>query len=134
MQISSHCWSVNKNPSLPSKNPIRWPIVRDQVPPKLELEERLESAYPYVKGKIDRHGNFIEVPGTRVAISPYLKYETLKQFCVVSAKAIDEQFAGERHPFYGFTYEKKSTFLIPKTDPNSQLSTTNDSVEEKITE
>lgn len=48
----------------------------DQVPPNLPIQERLERAYPYVtsRGGIDAHGNFIEMVGERVAISPYRPY------------------------------------------------------------
>jgi hypothetical protein len=52
----------------------------DQVPPNLDLREKLEAAYPYVKlrGGIDEHGNFRELEGQRVAISPYQQYDTVE--------------------------------------------------------
>lgn len=52
----------------------------DQVPPNLPLREKLETAYPYVKlrGGIDEHGNFRELAGQRVAISPYQQYDTVE--------------------------------------------------------
>lgn len=48
----------------------------DQVPPRLDLRSRLEAAYPYVRmaGGLDQHGNFLEMEGQRVAISPYQAY------------------------------------------------------------
>ena len=51
----------------------------DQVPPRLPLKEKLEAAYPYVtyRGGIDAHGNFVNSPGSRVAISPYTDYTKL---------------------------------------------------------
>lgn len=50
----------------------------DQVPPRLPIRELLEEAYPYVKdaGGIDEHGNFVKMAGQRVAISPYMEYES----------------------------------------------------------
>ena len=50
----------------------------DQVPPDLQIKPMLECAYPYVKarGGIDQHGNFVELEGQRVAISPYVPYLT----------------------------------------------------------
>lgn len=51
----------------------------DQVPPRLPIKTKLEAAYPYVayNGGIDEHGNFLEEDGVRVAISPYVDYETI---------------------------------------------------------
>jgi hypothetical protein len=68
----------------------------DQVPPRLELQEMLEAAYPYVKerGGIDRHGNFKSLTGNRVAISPYLQYESLNKLHQASAIAIDQRLRG----------------------------------------
>ncbi len=50
----------------------------DQVPPRLPLRAMLEEAYPYVEdaGGLDEHGNFLEMEGQRVAISPYRVYES----------------------------------------------------------
>jgi len=51
----------------------------DQVPPRLSIGDRLRAAYPYTnyRGGIDDHGNFLELDGQRVAISPYQAYEDL---------------------------------------------------------
>jgi len=51
----------------------------DQVPPRLDLKERLEASYPYVKlrGGIDAHGRFRRLDAQRVAISPYRIYDDL---------------------------------------------------------
>lgn len=51
----------------------------DQVPPKLPLRPFLEIAYPYVRNGsgIDEHGNIVDLPGQRVAITPYQKYADL---------------------------------------------------------
>lgn len=48
----------------------------DQVPPNLQLRDKLEAAYPYVtlRGGIDEHGNFNALDHQRVAISPYQAY------------------------------------------------------------
>ncbi len=53
----------------------------DQVPPRLPIRADLERSYPYVtmRGGIDEHGNFRELPGQRVAISPYLQYESIDE-------------------------------------------------------
>ncbi|QQS08096.1 MAG: hypothetical protein IPK69_08780 [Phycisphaerales bacterium] len=50
----------------------------DQVPPNLMIQHTLEVAYPYVidAGGIDDHGNFLEMEGQRVAISPYQEYSS----------------------------------------------------------
>ncbi|MCB0338537.1 MAG: hypothetical protein KDD53_02985 [Bdellovibrionales bacterium] len=51
----------------------------DQVPPRLALRDKVLAAYPYAKyrGGIDEHGNFKEIEGTRIAISPYNNYEKI---------------------------------------------------------
>lgn len=48
----------------------------DQVPPRLELKEKLTAAYPYTvyRGGIDAHGNFANLKDERMAISPYVQY------------------------------------------------------------
>jgi hypothetical protein len=48
----------------------------DQFPPHLDVKSILEEAYPYVTdaGGIDSNGNFVTLPGQRVAISPYIDY------------------------------------------------------------
>jgi hypothetical protein len=86
----------------------------DQVPPRLELKNTLETAYPYVKkrGGIDRHGNFESLSGNRVAISPYLQYETLNEICQMSAIAIDLELNNVEVPYQGFTREAKSSFHL----------------------
>ncbi|MCC6662019.1 MAG: hypothetical protein IT437_14175 [Phycisphaerales bacterium] len=63
----------------------------DQVPPRLPIKERLEAAYPYVKlrGGIDAHGNFVEQPGVRVAISPYAEYTDLDEFASLLGQRLD---------------------------------------------
>lgn len=51
----------------------------DQVPPRLKLRDFLYRSYPYtqLRGGLDEHGNFNNIAQTRVAISPYLQYDTL---------------------------------------------------------
>lgn len=53
----------------------------DQVPPGLRIGGMLRRAYPYVNhgGGIDEHGGFIDQPSVRVAISPYMQYESVEQ-------------------------------------------------------
>lgn len=48
----------------------------DQVPPRLEIRDRLYKAYPYTQYMhgLDPYGNFIDWAGSRVAISPYVDY------------------------------------------------------------
>jgi hypothetical protein len=48
----------------------------DQFPPHLDVKSILEEAYPYVidAGGVDSNGNFLQLAGQRVAISPYIDY------------------------------------------------------------
>ena len=63
----------------------------DQVPPDLDLKAMLEAAYPYVmlRGGIDRHGNFEELEGQRVAIAPYTQYASLSELLNLIDDEID---------------------------------------------
>jgi len=50
----------------------------DQVPPRLSIGDLVRRAYPYVEdaGGVDEHGVFLERPDSRIAISPYIAYES----------------------------------------------------------
>ena len=52
----------------------------DQIPPKLNLREKLYLAYPYVQinGGLDNQGFFLNKEHTRVGISPYFKYSSFE--------------------------------------------------------
>lgn len=45
-------------------------IYTDQI----EIQRYIEQAYPNVVGRIDKYGNYLDRPGTRVAIAPYTVY------------------------------------------------------------
>ena len=83
----------------------------DQVPPRLPIKEKLEAAYPYVtyNGGIDEYGNFLAEDGVRVAISPYLAYETTDEL-----RAAHKECAAQRDDSSIFwsclTYEPKKDF------------------------
>jgi hypothetical protein len=34
----------------------------------------LEASYPHIRGRIDRYGNFLDAPNSRIAVAPYLVY------------------------------------------------------------
>lgn len=56
----------------------------DQVPPDLQIKAILEDVYPYVKErKVDAHGNFLDEFGARVAISPYVMYQSIPELLSV---------------------------------------------------
>lgn len=40
----------------------------------------LEKTYPDVAGKIDEYGNFLEIPGVRVGVAPYIIYTNYTDF------------------------------------------------------
>jgi len=83
----------------------------DQIPPHLPIRSLLESVYPYValRGGIDEHGVFRDLPGQRVAISPYQAYsdlDSLRQFLDLS---LDQEQGGPAL-WYLLTYEEKRDF------------------------
>lgn len=82
----------------------------DQVPPRLSIKEKLELAYPYVKyrGGIDEHGNFKEIDGSRVAISPYYNYESLEDIKDYQSRCKREE--GPSKFWSCLTYEWKKDF------------------------
>jgi hypothetical protein len=54
----------------------------DQVPPHLQLREKLYKAYPNTRfrnGGLDEYGNYLEKKDTRVAISPYYQYKNYQE-------------------------------------------------------
>lgn len=89
----------------------------DQVPPNLEIKSYLEASYPYCKdrGGIDLNGNFVALTGQRVAISPYLQYNTLDEALVF----VREKFLPEAigHPSLRWQFvvrEWKMDFVPPE--------------------
>jgi hypothetical protein len=59
-----------------------WDGPFDQLPDNFvrpELARCMEEAYPYTKGRIDRFGKFLDQPGFRVALTPYLEYRSLEE-------------------------------------------------------
>ncbi len=86
----------------------------DQVPPRLPLRAMLEEAYPYVEdaGGLDEHGNFLELEGQRVAISPYRAYESGAQL----EKDLEGMMTDAADPtaWTTATYESKRDWRAPK--------------------
>ena len=81
----------------------------DQVPPYLNLREKLYRAYPYTQigSGLDAHGNFLDQESLRVAISPYLdyaSYEALLSFADFCEKQKDEAV------IQCLTYDEKRDF------------------------
>jgi hypothetical protein len=82
----------------------------DQVPPRLELKGKLEAAYPYLKSDpIDAHGNFLNREGQRVAISPYLDYQSLDE-AVAELKSRERRGVLPAQKWAALTYESKRDF------------------------
>lgn len=97
----------------------------DQVPPRLPLREKLERAYPYVKsrGGVDEHGNFLELDGQRVAISPHMRYEHVTQLAEAVRRRLDDlpsdaAFAELRERL---TYERKRDFRPRRGGDNGPM-------------
>jgi hypothetical protein len=92
------------------------PFPPSQVPPRLDIKKILEAAYPYVKarGGIGQHGNFAEISGNRVAISPYVQYQNLNEFCLKMSVALDLQIQGKAIPYAGLVRESKANFHLTK--------------------
>lgn len=84
----------------------------DQVPPRLEIKEKLNEAYPYTTlyEGIDENGNFL-IPwqsGSRVAISPYQNYYEVGKIVNYYKECLKEKDGEEI--IFCLTYEKKSEF------------------------
>ena len=56
----------------------------DQLPDsyagKLSLKDMLEKMYPGMVGKVNEHGIYLDNPGARAVIDPYLAYTNFDQF------------------------------------------------------
>lgn len=82
----------------------------DQVPPRLQLKDRLEAAYPYLRmDPIDAHGNFTHKEGQRVAISPYLDYASLDD-AVAELSRREKRAVLPSQKWAALTYESKKDF------------------------
>lgn len=89
----------------------------DQVPPHLPIRAILEEAYPYVKdaGGIDEHGNFLQTPGQRVAISPYANYSSGPQLVHDLQNAVIDDPTPAA--WTTATYEYKRDWRPPSLEP-----------------
>jgi hypothetical protein len=93
----------------------------DQVPPRLPIKDRLIRAYPYVvhRGGIDDHGNFIELQGQRVAISPYLTYSSMPEM-IGWMQAAEQKATSPTSLWAAITYESKRHFNPDLADEHAQ--------------
>lgn len=64
----------------------------------------IEEVYPYAKGRIDRSGIFTDETGTRMAISPYMDYET-EQELIDAFRDCARQPADEFYPCIAYDYK-----------------------------
>ncbi len=64
----------------------------------------MEEVYPYAKGRIDRRGIFTDETGTRLAISPYMDYET-EQELIDAFRDCARQPADEFYPCIAYDYK-----------------------------
>jgi hypothetical protein len=80
----------------------------DQVPPRLPIKEKLEAAYPYVvyRGGIDEHGNFNNIPGSRVAISPYFDYDAAQDVPVHFSSCVAKIDPSDRWSCLAYEWKK----------------------------
>jgi len=94
----------------------------DQVPPHLEIREKLEAAYPYVRlrGGIDEHGNFRALKDQRVAISPYQAYDTLRHLLTMLDGAVRPEEEGAAR-WLGLVFESKRDFHRRFVGPVDQV-------------
>lgn len=84
----------------------------DQVPPRLQIRDKLLAAYPYTgyDGGIDEHGNFLGFQkGSRVAISPYYDY-TDENNLLEYTKKCDEKKQEKSEYWSCLVYETKKDF------------------------
>jgi len=82
----------------------------DQVPPRLSIKEKVLDAYPYTayRGGIDEHGRFLEVPNTRIAITPYDNYESTSE--LIENQLSCKTFISKSEFWSCLTYEWKKDF------------------------
>lgn len=85
----------------------------DQVYPFLNIRDKIYKVYPYTQyGKgIDEHGNFLNSNSSRVAISPYVKYESIEKLKLVFDECL--KFTENKQEFYScLTYEGKKDYHL----------------------
>jgi hypothetical protein len=73
----------------------------DQLPdnyvPQINLKKYLETAYPFLKGRIDQYGGFLDQEGARALINPYTVYYEEEELGFV---AYCESLELPEHEFY----------------------------------
>ena len=85
----------------------------DQVYPFLNIRDKIYKSYPYTQyGKgIDEYGNFLDRESTRVAISPYFKYDNVEELRGVLKNCLN--FSKNESEFYScLTYEDKKDYHL----------------------
>lgn len=84
----------------------------DQVPPRLNIRDKLYAAYPYTQylHGLDEHGNFIDFEGSRVAISAYTDYSQEAELRE-RITGCDQNSSGNVSSFWScLAYEPKKDF------------------------
>lgn len=92
----------------------------DQVPPRLNIRDKLIAAYPYTNysGGIDEHGNFNAFNSSRVAISPYYDYLDIQD--LIDHNEHCEVFSDKQQVWSCLVYEWKKDFHKTLENNNDQ--------------
>lgn len=95
----------------------------DQVPPRLNLREKVYKAYPYLQLLgVDEHGVFLDRIGTRVSISPYADYSSVDELVGITEAC--ERLIYSKSLFWScLSYEEKKDWHkeSPAFYPNGTL-------------
>jgi len=82
----------------------------DQVPPFLDLKDKIYKAYPYTQfgSGVDTYGNFLDRDGVRVSISPYKNYYIADELHKLVSDCT--QFSDNSAVWGCLTYDEKRDF------------------------
>jgi hypothetical protein len=80
-------------------------LADNYITARTSLAPYIEKAYPYTRGEIDRYGRFKRDAGSRVAITPYLEYRTLREV-VERVRRCERELSGDEF-YLGITYDAK---------------------------
>lgn len=82
----------------------------DQVPPRLDILDKLHEGYPYTKAmKLDTYGNFLFSDSMRMAITPYMKYYNTVELSELISACKGKGLEGPSL-YYCLTWEEKRDF------------------------
>ena len=82
-----------------------------------KLSDYIQQAYPYTQGRVDEYGKFIDIEGSRVAITPYAAYTSTTELTSIVDWSSNNRDGDEF--YFSIAYDDKSRFGPPAPSPST---------------